>query len=245
MSDLVVVLVEPQIEGNVGAVARSMSNFGLSDLVLVRPCPLGDEAFRRAKHGRDVLGQAQRVARLEEALRGIDLSVGTTGIPSAKERAFHRRTVEPGDLSEKIERTEGRTAVLFGRENYGLYNEELDRVDLLVHIPCDSAHSVMNLSHAAAILFYELGKRRTSESAWVPDAADESERETLLRALDELLVASRYPRHKRRRTRVMFRRLIGRATPSRAEFHALMGVFRRGSKAIRRLSGSRGPGSSS
>ncbi|MFQ5552986.1 MAG: TrmH family RNA methyltransferase, partial [Thermoplasmata archaeon] len=61
MTEFVVVLVEPKIGGNVGAVARSMANFGLRDLTLVNAPELGDEAYRRAKHGGPVLRAAHHV----------------------------------------------------------------------------------------------------------------------------------------------------------------------------------------
>ncbi|NIN68952.1 MAG: RNA methyltransferase, partial [Anaerolineae bacterium] len=75
------------------AVARSMSNFDFKDLVLVNPCPLGEEAYRRAKHGRHVLEEARTVNALEDALGNTDITVGTTGISTKREKAFHRQTL--------------------------------------------------------------------------------------------------------------------------------------------------------
>lgn len=245
MLEFPVVLVEPKVEGNVGAVARGMANFGLPELVLVRPCPLGDEAYRRAKHGRPILEEAQTVETLPEALRGTDLSAATTGISSEGERAFHRQTLSPWELGERLSSVNGRVALVLGRENYGLLNEELSSMDLLVHIPCDPGYPVMNLSHAAAILFYELFRPRTPPSDAGRPLASGLEKEKLMEAFRELLEATSYPSHKRRKTRIMFRRLIGRALPTTEEFHALMGPLRRASKTVRRLSGSprRGPSS--
>ena len=60
-----VVLVEPKNEGNVGAVARAMKNFGAGELVLVNPCPIGPEARQRAKHGVDILEAARVVDRFD------------------------------------------------------------------------------------------------------------------------------------------------------------------------------------
>ncbi len=196
-----VVLVEPKNEGNVGAVARAMKNFGARDLVLVGPCPLGEEARKRAKHGVSVL-EAARIARdFDAAVEGVDL-------------------------------TDGLVALVFGREDFGLLDDELRRCDLLVTIPASAEYPILNLSHAAAILLYELhagtapGRARRKASGL--------EKEKLHEALADLMEATQYPAHKRERTKIMFRRLIGRAVPSKWEFHALMGVLQRATKRIER-----------
>ena len=246
MTQVLVVLVEPRVEGNVGAVARSMANFGLADLVLLNPCPLGSEAYRRSKHGRLILEKARSVDTLDEALAGADISVGTTGISTMSERAFHRQTLMPRELAKKLSQVSGTAALVLGREDYGLLNEELSQLDLLVHVPCHPAYPVMNISHAAAVLFYELygasglplpPRRRRLASGF--------EKEKLLEAFREFLVTTRYPMHRSQRTEVMFRRLMGRALPTKWEFHALMGALRGASKTVRRLSESRGTGPSS
>ncbi|MFQ5870905.1 MAG: RNA methyltransferase [Candidatus Geothermarchaeales archaeon] len=245
MPEFTVVLVEPKVEGNVGAIARSMANFGLRDLVLVNPCPLGDDAYKRAKHGHQVLEGAQVVARLEDAVLREDLVVGTTGIPTRTEKAFHRQALTPWELASKLFQVEGRIAILLGREDYGLYNEELDKVDILVSVPCSPEYPVMNISHAITVILYELYKARVSDEIPRPRVASGFEKERLFEAFGELLTAIKYPGYKRRRTQVMFRRLMGRATPSKWEFYALMGVLRGASKTIRRLSESPGRGPSS
>ncbi len=245
MPDFTIVLVEPRVEGNVGAIARSMANFGFSDLVLVNPCNLGDEAYRRAKHGRPLLEAASTVTELEEALKRADITVGTTGIATKREKAFHRQTLTPWELVPKVTSMDGRVAILLGREDYGLYNEELDSVDILVNIPCGPEYPVMNISHAATVILYELHKAAASINGERPREASGFEKERLLHALGELLTAINYPEHKRRRTTVMFRRLMGRAIPSKWEFYAFMGVLRGATKTIRRLSESPGRGPSS
>ncbi len=75
-----VVLVEPMYQGNVGSVARAMKNFGYSDLVLINPCELEGQARAMSSHARDVLEGARIVSTLEEAVKGADLLIGTTGV---------------------------------------------------------------------------------------------------------------------------------------------------------------------
>ncbi|MFQ6012926.1 MAG: RNA methyltransferase [Thermoplasmata archaeon] len=245
MSQFQVLLVNPKVDGNVGAIARSMANFDLDDLVLVGAQPPGEDAYRRAKHGRHIVEGAGTVSTLKEALQGSDLSVGTTGIVTRSAESFHRHALSPRELGSRLSRVEGRVSLVFGREDQGLGNDELGRLDLVVNIPCSPAYPVMNVSHAAAVLFYELYRSRASGSESPRPLASGFEKEMLVGALRELLSTTQYPQHKRRRTEVLFRRLLGRALPTKWEFHALMGVLRRASKTIRRQSGSRGPGPSS
>lgn len=233
MPEARVVLVEPKNEGNVGAVARAMKNFGVSDLVLVKPCALGTEARQRAMHGVDILEAARTVEDLGAAVEGADLLVATSGIETASEKRFARIALPPRDLAERVAKMDGRVALLFGREDFGLLEEELLRCDLLVTIPASKEYAILNLSHAATILLYELfvaspHRKGTREASGL-------EKEKLHEALASLLDATDYPVHKRARTKIMFRRLVGRAVPSKWEFHALMGVLQRATKRIRLL----------
>jgi TrmH family RNA methyltransferase len=232
-----VVLVEPKNEGNVGAVARAMQNFGLTDLTLVRPCDLGMEARKRAMHGADLLDSARTVSSFEAAARDADLIVGTSGIDTANAKRFARISIPPRDLAGRVAPVAGVVALAFGREDFGLLDEEIARCDLLVTIPAAKTYPILNLSHAAAILLYELHLARATKRGTRP--ASGTEKETLHAAFADLLDATRYPSHKVVRTKVMFRRLVGRAVPSTWEFHALMGVLQRATKRIRRLE--RGP----
>jgi len=228
-----VVLVEPKNEGNVGAVARAMKNFGAADLVLVRPCPLGKEARKRAMHGNDILEAAQTVDSFAEAVRGTDLLVGTSGVDTRSERHFARISLSPRELGARVAPMQGIVTVALGREDFGLSEEEIAECDLLVTIPAAEEYPILNLSHAATIVLYELfaassGRRSRREASGF-------EKEKLHEAFAALLEVTHYPAHKRARTKVMFRRLMGRSVPSKWEFHALMGVLQRATKRIQRL----------
>jgi TrmH family RNA methyltransferase len=233
MREVAVVLVGPKNEGNVGAVARAMKNFGSRRLVLVDPCPIGDEARKRAMHATDILDGAVVAATLEDALDGMDFVAGTTGISTQSEKKFLRIALSPREFAAKTAAMDGTLGILFGREDFGLRDEELARCDLLVSIPASPQYSILNLSHAAVVILYELFAAR--RPAGRLRKASRAENEVLHRTFAELLEATDYPPHKRVRTKVMFRRLVGRAVPSKWEFHALMGVIQRAGKRIRRL----------
>jgi TrmH family RNA methyltransferase len=237
MARVRVILVEPKNEGNVGAVARAMANFAASDLVLVRPCRLGDEARKRAMHGIGILEAASTVSTFAAAVKGTDFLVGTSGIDTKSEKHFARIAVSPKELASRVAPLKGTLALAFGREDFGLSEDELTRCDLLVKVPASEAYPILNLSHAAAILLYELFEARTPGRG--RREASGFEKEKLHQAFGALLEATDYPEHKVARTRVMFRRLVGRSVPSKWEFHALMGVFQRATKRIRRLEAGR------
>ena len=233
MPTIRVVLVEPKNEGNVGAVARAMKNFGVAELVLVKPCRLGTEARQRAMRGLEIMEAARTVGDLETSLKDTDLIVGTSGIDTESEKRFARISVTPRDFAARVAKMNGRVALLFGREDFGLLDDELRRCDLLTTIPASADYPILNLSHAVTILLYELLAARAIKRG--KREASGLEKEKLHEAFESLLAETDYPAHKRARTQVMFRRLIGRAVPSKWEFHALMGVIQRATKRIQRL----------
>ncbi len=148
------------------------------------------------------------------------------------DRKFLRQSMTPRECAEKVQEVEGTVALLFGREDYGLLIEELERCDILLTIPSHPEHPVLNVSHAAAIVLYEIANPPRPQREPRPASGEEKER--LLAAFDDLLDAIAYPEHKRKRTSILFRRLLGRAMPSKWEFHALMGVL---GPAVKRLRG--------
>ena len=163
----------------------------------------------------------------------MDLVAGTTGIATRSEKKFLRVALSPREFAERVAPMEGTLGLLFGREDFGLLDEELARCDLLVSIPASPQYPILNLSHAAVVVLYELFAARRPKGRL--RRASGPEKEVLHRAFADLMDVTDYPPHKRARTSVMFRRLVGRAVPSKWEFHALMGVIQRGVKRIRRL----------
>ena len=218
-----VVLVEPMHDGNVGAVARAMANFGFKELCMVDPCELTEEAYKRAKHAGYVLENALVVQGFEEAVRGCDLVVGTSGIVTAGPRHFVRIPETPRAFASKIKDHEGTVAVVFGPEDLGLTQEQLERCDMLVHIPSDPDYAVLNLSHAVSIVLYEMFLTR--DRPYHPAVATIEEKEKLFEFFHNLLVAIDYPDYRRDKTETMFRRMMGRAVPTKWEFYTIMGVI--------------------
>ncbi|MCE5295697.1 MAG: RNA methyltransferase [Euryarchaeota archaeon] len=228
-----VVLVEPQTDGNVGAVARSMGNFGFKELCMVSPCEITDEAYKRAKHGGDILRNASVVTSFEDALKDCYLVVGTSGIITHGDAHFVRIPITPKEFAEKSVGLEENVALVFGREDIGLTQEQLYRCDLLVNIPSSDDYPTLNLSHAVTILLYEIFTLQGKPSNTRPSSDDQ--KELMFKFFLEVLEAINYPKFRRKKTEVMFRRMMGRAVPSRWEYYTIMGVFGGSAKKIRRL----------
>ena len=151
-----VVLVEPESDGNIGFVSRAMKNFGLKNLILVKPkAPLGDEIKAYSMHGYDVYTQSKTEKSLA-FLKNFDITVGFTA--NVKYGAKILRDPLPvRDLIRNLGPASTRNiALVFGRESRGLTNVELAMCDIVSTIPADSAYPTMNLSHAVSIVLYEL-----------------------------------------------------------------------------------------
>ncbi len=227
-----IVLVEPGSEGNVGSVCRAMKNFGFNDLWLVRPCRLGDFAKAMASHARDVLEEVITVDTLDEALQGCDLVVGTTGKPGESTRQHLRvPCFTPSELRTMLEDKSGRVAIIFGREDHGLSVEELARCDVVISIPASDEYPILNISHAVAIVLYEIAGIEGGE---FPLARAEM-LDMLYRHFESLLTQINHPEHKRDKTLLMFRRIIGRAMITNREYYSLMGVLRDIELALARM----------
>lgn len=218
-----VVLVEPQNDGNIGAVARAMRNFGLEELILVRPCAVGEEATKRAMHGLEVLKAARTVFSDEEAFKGVDLVAATSGVDTVNEKNFSRISMTPREFAEKVNGSKHSFALVFGREDFGLDKALLRKCDYLITIPANPEYSILNISHAASILFYEL--YASGVVKWAPRVAGKLEREKLHEYFAQLLDAIEYPPHKKEKTKIMFRRMVARSVPTTWEYHTLMGVI--------------------
>jgi len=235
-----VVLVRPKEDGNVGAVARLARNFGADRLVLVAPrARVGTEARRRAMAGLPLLRTAVRVRTFDQGVEDADYVVGTTDLSTGRSNAYLRRSVSPERLGEVVRTLHGRVAIVFGPEDNGLSRAELLRCDLLVHIPARRESPTLNLSHAAAVVLYAVHRARgpdDPETTPAPEVVElnGAEKELFLERLGELLTRTGYPAHKRRGLILLFRRVLGRATPSEAELRMMLGLFKSYGRALDR-----------
>jgi len=165
-----IVLVNTSHPGNIGAAARAMKNMGLSKLYLVRPRQFPHpEATWRAASAVDVLEGAVVTTRLMEAVGDCQFIVGT----SARERRIPWPLLDPRRCAERIAGLSAgeQVAILFGREDRGLTNDELKCCNLHLNIPTSRAYSSLNLAMAVQIVCYEL--RMQLAYGALPATADE------------------------------------------------------------------------
>lgn len=223
MPDISFVLVEPLYEGNVGFAARAIKNFGFSRLVLINPCQLGDDAIARAGHARDVLEAAEKKI-LEEIFSESDMIIATTGeVSKSICNPMRMPYYSPRELRDLVGGLQGTVSILFGRENWGLNNREVRRSDVICTIPTSPEYPILNLSHAVAVMAYELAGLPRGDYL----LAGREQMEHLYRHIDQYLTLIDHPDFKRDVTMLMMRRIFGRANLTAREASTLHGLMRR------------------
>jgi len=227
-----VVLVEPEHEGNIGLVARSMKNFGFNDLWLINPkVNLGSEAKALASKAQDLLSNIKVAERLEEALEDCDYIVATTATVGRNPSNLNRAHVTLREFGEKISGLNTKVAVLFGRESRGLTNDEISRCDLVVHIPTDPAYKTLNMAAAASITLYEISVAGKTHRKF--EYASGEMRQRLLEVFEELSREVGLPPHRIRLAKKALRNVISRGPPSRREVSLILGTIRRATDKLK------------
>ncbi len=157
MNNISVVLVEPQSAGNIGSVARAMENTGFSNLCLINPVDYkNNEAYSMACNACGTLLKADVFGNIRDAIKDSGLVVGTT-------RRKGRSRYPILNLYEAIPNIltaakKNKVSILFGREDKGLKNDEIELCDLLIEISTHKNYPSLNLSHAVFLVCYELFK---------------------------------------------------------------------------------------
>ncbi len=234
-----IVLINTTHPGNIGAAARAMKVMGLSSLHLVTPKAFPNaDATARASGADDVLQAARVHESLDSALAGCSLVLGT----SARLRSLPMPMLDVRRASEQALEESGtkEVAVLFGRERYGLTNEEMQRCQYLVNIPSNPAYSSLNLAQAVQIIGYELRVAAIGGAGlsvppadWEP--VDDSQMEGLFQHLEQTLLDLRFLNPKQpKRLMMRLRRLFNRARPDQNEINILRGILKASQEAAER-----------
>lgn len=227
-----IVLVHTTHPGNIGAVARAMKNMGLSELYLVTPKEYPSErAEWRASNAQDVLSQATVVSTIDEALVGCGLVIGT----SARDRRIPWPLFNPRECGQRAvaEAATHPVAILFGREDRGLTNEELQKCHYHVHIPANDEYSSLNMAMAVQVICYEIrmaalaasGQLRESLGWDLPPARAE-EMELFFQHLEQVMVeVGFHERENPRQTLTRLRRMFNRIRMDKMELNILRGLL--------------------
>ena len=230
LNSVKVVLVGTTHPGNIGATARAMKNMGILDLALVEPKEFpSDVATFRSKAAKDILEKASVHTSLEEAISECELVVGT----SARGRTVPWPVLNPREAAEEMHKSSlnGKVAIVFGREDRGLTNEELGLCNFHVHIPSDPEYSSLNLSQAVQILAYEirlsyLQDRHVNEEYWDVELANNEQTERLINHMDELMQeVDFYDVENPRKLLVRIRRFFKRSKIDVMEANIFRGLF--------------------
>ncbi|MEQ5803626.1 tRNA (cytosine(32)/uridine(32)-2'-O)-methyltransferase TrmJ [Halomonas sp. H10-9-1] len=228
-----IVLIGTSHPGNIGATARAMHNMALSDLTLVAPrCePINADSVSRASGADHLVHGARVVDTLEAAVADCTLVVGA----SARSRTLPWPMLSPRELGERLPQElaapDARVALVFGREDSGLTNAELQRCHAHVHIPTNPDFSSLNLAAAVQVLAYECRQAWLAGEPADPVEADQAlathaELEHYFAHLERTLVAIGFhdpatPRQLMAR----LRRFTLRARPERMELNILRGIL--------------------
>jgi len=190
LDSIKIVLVGTSHPGNIGASARAMKNMGVKNLCLVSPKDFrSDVATYRSKAAKDILENAEIHADLKNAISDCQLVIGT----SARGRTVPWPVMSPKEAAKDVRKnaTNSKVAIVFGREDRGLTNEELGLCNIHVHIPTDVEYSSLNLSQAVQILVYEVRvsfiENLDEEEVWDVDFANNEQTERLINHMDELM----------------------------------------------------------
>ena len=152
-----VVLVRPRDPNNIGACARAMANFGLSDLRVVEPyAPVWREATSAVGAG-DIMHSAMQLDSLDEALKDCTFSLAATAL---RNRGVVQEVITLPQLGKRLDEVPNqRVALVFGNEKTGLSNEDIERCDAILNIPTVAKQPSINLAQAVILTCYELSRR--------------------------------------------------------------------------------------
>jgi tRNA/rRNA methyltransferase len=227
LENIRIVLVRPRGSGNIGSIARAMKNMGAVELAIVGSARTKSFWARAmAVHGRDVLNAARCYGTIREAIADCTLVVGTTCRPGL----YRKHSQSPRDVAPEIvaaART-GKAALIFGPEDHGLSNKDIEPCQLLITIPSHPDYQSLNVAQAAVICLYEIYLASLMRGA--PSAIQRAPAEAVERLFDRMrttllkigFLDSENPEH----MLLAFRRILGRAGLEDTDVRIFTGLFR-------------------
>ena len=228
LDNIRIVLSHTSHPGNIGAVARAMKTMGLQALYLINPKSFPDPAAEaRAAHADDILQQAKVCSGLNEALADTVMTAAITARPrDLSHTSFDARhgAMELVQLARQQP-----VALLFGPENSGLTTAEVNKCQIIIHIPANPHYSSLNLASAVQIMAYELRMALPGNALPSPlkeELATYNELELLYAHIEQLMIASGFlDPQKPKLLMQRLRRLFARARPEKEEVQILRGIL--------------------
>lgn len=227
MADITIAVMAPKYQVNLGYIARVAKNFGVSKLAIINPrCKhTGKRAIMYSKHAAELLKNAtvlKSIGKLD-----ADLLIGTTGTWH-KSGASYYNLYDPKLMSKLARRaasSKKKIVVLLGRDDAGLEREEIKLCDAVVFIGTNPDYPILNISHALAILLYELTFSDMGKNYQTGSFYANSEHQKRLLMLFDSLVKSKPNIKEKAAVSAAFRRVIRRSVPTKKEINALSGAL--------------------
>ena len=233
--ELSIICVNTAHPGNLGAICRTMLNYGYNKLRLVNPdCSPDDiEARNRAKHAGEILDSVEIFATLGESINDCGLVVGTSGKRGVGTKTSFRHYCFPWELSKKFEQNSGKIALIFGGEGTGLSTTDLQACDFLTTLPTWEGYPIANLSHSINAFLYQLHsdrvKQQQGNDAGLPNIVpiDKSItpqlRATFLQAVEDFSAASLGNAERKSSIKNSLTRMVMMSAPTEDEVTRLIG----------------------
>ena len=244
ISHLAVAVIEPEFDLNLGYVARTMANFGMRKLFIISSRKFDkiklEEASRYASHGHKIIEEMKVIESMSLLRERFSTLIGTTAIQATRKSNIARRTLDLDYFASKfaLRKTghEDSICIVLGRDTTGMTNSELKKCDYNITIRTGSEYNTLNISHAAAIIFYALskslkfrGRARTASTSY------RREKDIAVTLFERLAADAEFHSFKSKLLSQTLTNLFNRSEPTLKEIYLLMGLANKASSKIRRL----------
>ena len=226
-----ILLMEIEKPENLGSIARVMKNFGFNRLSLIGPKiqKTDEKAAIVSKHAKDILKKSKIIKKT--GMKKYDYLIGTTAVLGT-DYNIPRNSISPEQLAQMlsgINHKKSKIGILIGREGSGLTNEEIAGCNILVTIPSSRKYGTLNVSHALAIVLYELSKKISIENSLSHIApASGKDLEVIEMYMDDILKNTEFTTEEKKDTqKKVWKRIFGKAFLSKREAFAVMGLLRK------------------
>ncbi|MCK5675349.1 MAG: RNA methyltransferase [Spirochaetales bacterium] len=231
LSNIQIVLVEPQSSSNIGAVCRAMNTMGITKLAIVGTTIYNTARIKNLSvHSFEIYEQSKRYKNLNNALEKSVLSAGTTRRIGKRRKYI---SIFPEELAHKIDSIEsGEISIVFGRESSGLTVEELEACDIAVSIPSSPDSPSLNLAQAVQVITYSIYRSNFSGKGYNP--VNSIRMEQVINTMSESLESLNFfKKNEKKELEHFFSDIFMRAGTSQAETLRIEKTFRKISGIIK------------
>jgi tRNA/rRNA methyltransferase len=229
LNNISIILVKPQMGENIGAAARIMHNFGLTDLRLIAPRDgwPNQKAIDMASGAAKIIANAKVFDSFENATADLTMLYATT----ARERDMNKEALTPREFSGELSQNH-KTGIVFGPERSGLENFEVTHCNKILYIPVNPEYRSLNIAQAVAVICYEVSQapalQQSPSEAELAEKATKGDYNALFSFLESALDASNFFQVAEKKPKMMdnIRNIFSRLDLSDQEMRTLRGVLK-------------------